>query len=150
MEHHSPTSDNGIPHLTPEVIQQWDGTGGASIPCETGALLPNGGLIASIYANGYFSSKKTAAFATQEVTVGNDEPLLVMALYGHSVTHTRATFDSAGWDLHAASHVGICIGEKAAVPTGIVASPPGGIYFRIVPRSALPLEHDSSRRMIGR
>ena len=140
MEHHSPTSENGIPDLTPEVIQQWERKDGASIRCETGALLSNGGLIASINANRYFSSKKTAAFATQGAAVGNDEPLLIIALYGHSVTPTRATLDSAGWDLHAASHVGICIGEKAAMPTGIVARPPGGFYIRIAPGSGLSLK----------
>jgi dUTP pyrophosphatase len=54
---------------------------------------------------------------------------------------TRATDGSAGFDIYSVSRVTIAGGDRAMVPTGIIAAIPQGIYGRIAPRSSLAINH---------
>lgn len=63
--------------------------------------------------------------------------LRICKLSSNAITPTRATPDSAGYDLHSTIDVDIPAYGKALIPIDIAIEMPTGTYGRIAPRSGL-------------
>jgi len=67
--------------------------------------------------------------------------LYVTKLSPHAVIPTRATSESAGYNLHSAHEVTLPLHATMKVPTDLMVRPPAHTYCQILSRSSLVLKH---------
>lgn len=67
--------------------------------------------------------------------------LKIKKLLPHAIVPSRATPQSAGYDLYSSEGYVLLPGHRVVVSTGIQVQLPPGVYGRIAPRSGLAVKH---------
>lgn len=67
--------------------------------------------------------------------------LKIKKLVPHAILPSRATPQSAGYDLYSSEGYVLLPGHRVVVSTGIQVQLPPGVYGRIAPRSGLSVKH---------
>ncbi len=67
--------------------------------------------------------------------------LKIKKLVPHAILPSRATPQSAGYDLYSSEGYVLLPGHRVVVSTGIQVQLPPGVYGRIAPRSGLAVKH---------
>jgi dUTP pyrophosphatase len=67
--------------------------------------------------------------------------LKIKKLAPHAILPSRATPQSAGYDLYSSEGYVLLPGHRVVVSTGIQVQLPPGVYGRIAPRSGLAVKH---------
>lgn len=67
--------------------------------------------------------------------------LKIKKLVPHAIIPSRATAQSAGYDLYSSEGYVLLPGHRIVVSTGIQVQLPPGVYGRIAPRSGLAVKH---------